>query len=533
MTEYGRGAGPEPWHPEDPLYGDAGGWAAQQQPPYDGQQQPGYGQQQYDPYQYQQGQPLQQPQQPQPQQHPQQQPQEQYYWDTGQQVVAAYDPYAQQPPVGYDGQTPDYYGTPEAYPPPQPPGHRMVPEQAHPVEEEPEEHPFFSDGAESDDDGHDEEPRGSRRGGGGGRSKKKKKSRNGVACLFVSVVLVGGVSGVGYYGYQFYQARFGAAPDYEGAGSGKVQVEIPQDAGGYEIGDILVKNGVVKSRGAFVAAQEQNPNGKSIQPGVYILKKGMSAANAVKMMLDPSSLSVLIIPEGMRNAQVYAAIDKKLGLSAGTTKAAAKASANDLGLPAWAKGHPNVKDPLEGFLFPARYPVALGMKPEAVLKQMVARANEEYEAFGLEDKAKAMGLEGPWQLLTLASLVQVEGKTHDDFRKMSEVIYNRLKPTNTETNQKLQFDSALNYLLGQSEIKISEKEANSNQDPYNTYTQRGLTPGPISNPGNEALTAAVNPTDDGWMYFVATDGMSKTEFAKTYAEFQTLKDKFNDHQGIN
>ncbi len=162
---------------------------------------------------------------------------------------------------------------------------------------------------------------------------------------------------------------------------------------------------------------------------------------------------------------------------------------------------------------------------------MVARATEKYESLGFETKSKSLGLEGPWELVTVASLVQAEGKTHDDFRKMSEVVYNRLKPTNTETNQKLQFDSTFNYLLGQSEIDISESEINSNPDPYNTYTNKGLPPGPIGNPGEEALQAALKPTRDGWMYFVATDGMDKTEFAKTIAEHQRLVDKFNASRG--
>jgi UPF0755 protein len=114
---------------------------------------------------------------------------------------------------------------------------------------------------------------------------------------------------------------------------------------------------------------------------------------------------------------------------------------------------------------------------------------------------------------------------------MAEVVYNRLKSTNTETNQLLQFDSTFNYLKKQSKINISESEINSNQDPYNTYTQKGLPPGPIDNPGDDALKAALNPTADGWLYFVATDGQNRTEFAKTYAEFQTLKDKFNESSG--
>jgi UPF0755 protein len=190
-----------------------------------------------------------------------------------------------------------------------------------------------------------------------------------------------------------------------------------------------------------------------------------------------------------------------------------------------------IKDPLEGFLFPGTYPAAKGMKPDAILKQMVTQARLKYAAYGLDTKAKALGLSNAFQLVTVASLVQAEGKTHDDYRKMAEVVYNRLKPTNTETNQLLQFDSTYNYLKGTSNIHISEKEINSNQNPYNTYTHKGLPPGPIGNPGEDAIKAALNPTHDGWIYFVATDGTTNTEFAKTYEEFKQLKDKFNASSG--
>ncbi|MFC9733329.1 endolytic transglycosylase MltG [Streptomyces roseolus] len=580
MTEYGRGPGSEPWHPTDPLYGDQG-WEGQQQyhqqphqaTPYaqgDQAYQDPYAQQGHgaDPYAQQQAAYQQQyqqqgyadPQQAQPQAYGQtgwgqgaqghEAYQEQGYdtpghpghvydgnWETGQAAMA----YNAPPADPYGGQQPDLYGTPEAYPPPQPPGRRQQqppqPEPGHPEPEpepEPEEsHPFFG----GDDDGpHEDDEPAPRRGRGRGgddrdrerRGKeRKRKGKNGMACLVVAAVLVGGVGGVGYFGYQFWQGQFGEAPDYAGGGSGEVQVEIPKGAFGNEIGNILKQAGVVKSVDAFVAAQKKNEKGNSIQAGAYTLKKEMSAESAVALMLDPASQANLIIPEGKRNAWVYEQIDTRLGLDPGSTKEIAVSKADSLGLPDWAKNHKNVKDPLEGFLFPASYPVAKGSKPEEALKKMVSRANQEYTKLDLEGKAKAHGLENAWELVTVASLVQAEGKTHDDFRKMAEVIYNRLQPDNTETNRKLQFDSALNYLKGQSEIKISENEANTNQDPYNTYTQVGLPPGPISNPGVEALAAMLDPTKDGWMYFVATDGMSKTEFAKTYAEFEKLKDKFN------
>ncbi|MDF3299704.1 endolytic transglycosylase MltG [Streptomyces tropicalis] len=570
MTEYGRGPGPEPWHPEDPLYGD-GGWGGQQAHPgpqsYGGQQQ--HPQSQYGDWSQEQhagygG------EHPQGQAYPQydgqghggypghpQQPYQQGAWDgTGPQPQVPHpaagpqmaypadpaDPYGQQT-VAYDGGQPDFYATPEAYPPPEPPGRRRTEPEPHPdwdpeSEAGPgdEQHPFFTGGDQDEDDEHElaDDRFGSDRRGGkakGGKAKGKKR-RNGCACLVVVLVLGGGLGGAGYYGYQFYQNRFGVAPDYAGNGTSEtVTVEIPKGAGGYDIARKLKEAGVVKSMDAFVAAQSQNPRGKTLQAGAYLLHKQMSAASALALMLDPKSQSNVLVKPGERNAQVYEAVDKQLDLASGTTKKIATTQYKALGLPNWANNNSKILDPLEGFLFPGTYPAAKGMKPDAVLKQMVAQADESYGRYNLAAKAKALNLQDPLQLVTVASLVQAEGKTPDDFRKMAEVVYNRLKPTNTETNQLLQFDSTFNYLKGQSNIHINEKEINSNRSPYNTYTNKGLPPGPIGNPGDDALKAALNPTADGWIYFVATDGMNKTEFARTYAEFQKLKDKFNASSG--
>ncbi|MFF4758181.1 endolytic transglycosylase MltG [Streptomyces sp. NPDC001292] len=595
MTEYGRGPGPEPWHPEDPLYGD-GGWGGQQaqagpQSPYGGgpqhqpqqpqqpqygnwghEQQGGYGGQYQQQHYGNQGQQQGQHYDPQGQQQYGQQGQQQYgqqgqqqYGQQGQQQYdqqyaghlqqQSYgqggwdgaggqqpahpadpaDPYGQQA-AAYGAQQPDLYGTPEAYPPPEPPSRRRAEPEPRPdwdpdPEAEHDDHAFFAGGdGEDDDDPNEGRGRGDRKGRGG--KGKGKKRRSGCACLVVALVFGGGAAGVVYYGYQFYQNRFGSAPDYAGDGINEmVTVEIPKGAGGYDIGRALKAAGVVKSVDAFVAAQLQNPNGNRIQAGAYLLRKQMSAASAVAMMLDPKSQSSVLVRPGERNALVYADIDKQLELSAGTTQKIAAKQYKALGLPTWAQNSSQTKDPLEGFLRPGTYPAAKGMKPEAVLKEMVKQADAVYTRYKLADKAKELNLDDPFQLVTVASLVQAEGKTHDDFRKMAEVIYNRLKPTNTETNQLLQFDSTFNYLKGQSNIHISEKEINSNQDPYNTYTHKGLPPGPIGNPGDDALRAALNPTSDGWIYFVATDGMHKTEFAKTYAEFLKLKDKFDATSG--
>ncbi|WP_129310274.1 endolytic transglycosylase MltG [Streptomyces sp. L2] len=560
MTEYGRGPGSEPWHPEDPLYGD-GGWEGQQahagQSAYGGQQQypqqPQHGdwtqgRQQY-PYYDTQGQP-----QYDPQYAGHAQPQYQGGWDaTGTHGHVPYaadpgDPYGQQP-MAYGAQQPDFYGTEDAYPPPEPPGRRR-PEPEPELEPEPgpsatpgagpgagpdeEEHAFFAGGGGTDgadDEEHELQSRRERR-GKGRKPVKGKKRRTGCACMVVVMVFGGGLAGVGYFGYRYYQNRFAPAPDYVGDGiDEKVTVEIPKGAGGWEIGRRLKEAGVVKSVDAFVHAQSQNNKGDSIQAGAYLMRKQMSAASAVLLMLDPKTQSNVLVKPGERNSAVYQAIDKQLELSSGTTKKAAEKEYKDLGLPDWVENSSDIKDPLEGFLWPGTYPAAKGMKPGAILKQMVGQAKQKYTAYGLQAKAKALGLHNAFELVTVASLVQAEGKTHDDFRKMAEVVYNRLSPSNHETYQLLQFDSTYNYAKGTSHIHISEKEINSNHSPYNTYTHKGLPPGPIGNPGEDALKAALNPTHDGWLYFVATDGTNNTEFAKTNAEFLRLKEKFNASSG--
>ncbi|MGN9817204.1 endolytic transglycosylase MltG [Streptomyces sp. SD11] len=602
MTEYGRGPGSEPWHPEDPLYGD-GGWGGQEaqaaQSPYGGQpqhypeqpqqpQQPQYGdwgtgqQADYDQGQQQYAQGQQQHYVQGQQQYGGHAPQQyngqggQGYTDQGggqydqsgqqydqngrpyngggwdgqqyppqQQVPYAgdpNDPYGGQA-VAYNGQQPDYYGTPDAYPPPEPPSRRCAEPEP---EAEPEsqrtdwdpgpdqgEHAFFAD--DDDEDDTDDDPQSRRRGKGGkggkgSKGKGEKKSRNGCACLVVSLVLLSVGGGVTYFGYQFYQSRFGSAPDYAGEGTGgQVTVVIPKGAFGSVIGQKLKAAGVVKSVDAFVAAQAQNENGDKIQAGSYLLKKQMSAESAVALMLDPKSQNNLVVREGQRNVTVYEAIDKQLDLSKGTTADVAKKKYKSLGLPDWADDDSDIKDPLEGFLYPATYPADKNMKPETVLKDMVAQANKEYAKYDLEAKAEDLGLEDPLQVVTVASLVQAEGITHDDFKKMASVVYNRLKPTNDVTNQKLEFDSTYNYLKGQSKIDISVAEIRNYDDPYNTYFYKGLPPGPIGNPGDEALRAALKPDGGAWMFFISIDG-KKTDFTKTLAEHEKLVQKFNERR---
>lgn len=569
MTEYGRGPGSQPWHPEDPLYGDQewnsgqyaayqDGWnqspqqGAPQQGGYEGHpgypadpgaQQPYYPQQQQQQQQQQQSPyPQQQPPYPQQQQYPQQQypqqqqPVQQQYggggWDGTQGGGQPYDPsYGAGAADPYGMPPADPYGTGEqpvyadphgaqpqvGYPPPQPQGPDAPdPETGWDPGPDQGEHAFFTERDEADPDDFEADDD-TRRGRRGGKSKKRggeTKRRSGCACLAVSLVLAGGVGVVGYFGYQFYQSHFAPAPDFAGSGSGDVMVDIPDGASLADMGEALKREGVVKSPGAFVQAADDNEKAPSIQAGTYTLRKKMSGSSAVDLMLDPASQNGLIVSEGWRASQIYEALDKKLDVPKGTTKKAA--DSGKIGLPQWAKGKP------EGFLFPSKYSVGKNSKPEDVLSQMVKRAEAEYSKTGLEAAAKKTG-KTPGQVITIASLIQAEAQQDHEFGKVSRVIHNRL-----EQDMRLGFDSTINYAMGRSTLDTTIGDTKY-PSPYNTYLHKGLPPGPIGNPGHQAIEAALKPTKGNWLFFV-TVKPGETRFTDDEHEHQRNVEDFNDVQ---
>jgi len=369
------------------------------------------------------------------------------------------------------------------------------------------EHAFFADRDEEDWDDEDGDGRGR-------RPKRPGKRRNGCACLGVSLALAGVVGTAGYFGYGFYQDHFGPPPDYSGNGSGQTQVTVSGGDSVSDMGTALQRAGVVKSPRAFVEAAHDDSRGDRIQPGTYSLHKHMSGRAAVALMLDPSSQNALIVPEGARASAIYRLIDKKLGARPGTTAKAAHHA--DLGLPSWAKGKP------EGLLFPSRYSVGKKADPADVLREMVERGKSEHAKVDLVAKAKKAG-RTPEEVLTIASLIQAEAQEDRDFGKVSRVIGNRL-----DKRMRLGFDSTINYAKGRSTLTTSVRDTHY-PSPYNTYLHHGLPPGPIDNPGHQAIEAALHPTPGDWLYFV-TVKPGDTRFAATKAEHDRNVRAFNREQ---
>ncbi|MFD7260330.1 endolytic transglycosylase MltG [Streptomyces sp. NPDC059874] len=225
----------------------------------------------------------------------------------------------------------------------------------------------------------------------------------------------------------------------------------------------------------------------------------------------PETPRRLVIPEGWRAPQVYAAVDRELRLPAGSTKAAVATAG--LPLPAEAKGNP------EGYLFPATYPVTSKTTPAALLAHMVSTANEKLATRAVADGGKAHGMT-PYQTATLASIIEAEADGRADMGKVARVVHNRLAKS-----MPLQMDSTINYALNRSTVdtKLSETRIDS---PFNTYERQGLPPTPIDSPGLAAMAAAVAPTPGDWLFFV-TVKPGDTRFSATYDEHKKHVAEFN------
>ncbi|MBE1535812.1 endolytic transglycosylase MltG [Actinomadura algeriensis] len=373
------------------------------------------------------------------------------------------------------------------------------------------------------------EPQGGRQGRPAGRrdqrrlrNRRKSSRRNGRAALFFALAFLVAIFGTaGVLGYAMLDNRL-HPPDYDGAGTGSVTVQVKDGASGTAIAAVLEEHDVVKSARAFVKVWNAETRSSSVQPGFYQMRTKMSSKEAMALLLDPKSRAgnQITIPEGRRAYETYKLLSDKTGIPVEDFEAAAK-DTGDLGLPEYAGGK------VEGYLFPGRYNLDPNGSASDILKQMVARFVQYAESTGLEGKAEEANLD-PAKVVTLASLVQAEGGKPSDLPKISRVIYNRIK-----IGMKLQFDTTLLYALKDRRLAVTVADTKIDH-PYNTYMHEGLTPGPISNPGEDAIEAALNPEEGEWLYFVATDPTNKiTKFAESYEEHAKNEREFEEWQARN
>jgi len=296
-----------------------------------------------------------------------------------------------------------------------------------------------------------------------------------------------------------------AAADFDCSsdpGQGAVSIDVASGETGLEIARELFEKNVIASSEVFFRLAVADPKAALIAPGVHMIDRQLCAQNALDQLLDSKRIAGLIaVSEGAWVSEI-----KKLFSKAGYPQGEVKAAFSSAIVP-----KPFTE--LEGLLFPAQYSFAQGTKVDVALKEMIARGLEEVTKVGFfSDQSQY----SPQQLLTIASIIQAEGGS-GDFTKVSRVIHNRLK-----IGMPLQMDSTVHFVMeSRGNIFLSTKSTLINS-PYNTYRKYGLPPGPIGNPGLNALKAALSPAAGDWLYFI-TVAPQDTRFTSSLDEFNTWK----------
>lgn len=331
-----------------------------------------------------------------------------------------------------------------------------------------------------------------------------------VAIIAVLLLVIGLVGWFGF-GDRIRSALGIDDNDYSGTGNG-TEVAFTVEAGdtGTSIGERLHDEGVVKTAKAFVDEVISRSPEPTFIPGTYTMQLEMSAESAVDALLDESNRveSTFVVPEGTAMQDIFPLIEAGIGIPVADLEAAA-ADVASFGLPAEATS-------LEGFLFPATYQFDPGTDARTVLEAMVNRSFQALDEAGVAPEDR-------WFTIRLASLVQKEAGLRDDFYRVSRVFLNRL-----DIGMLMQSDATVAYGTGNTHrVETTDAERADASNPYNTYVHEGMVFAPISNPGDLAIDAAVNPAEGQWLYFVTWNlETGETIFSNTWEEHEAAVAKW-------
>jgi UPF0755 protein len=367
------------------------------------------------------------------------------------------------------------------------------------------------------------------------RNRRRRRTVTGFAVAVLIVLVVGTV----FLGSRLWHGLFGAGDDYQGGGVNDVVIEVHNGDSTTAIGQTLLDHEVVATVQAFVSAAAGNAAISSIQPGFYKVRTEIPASKAVARLADAQNrVGRLVIPEGRQlddiadvktndvTQGVFTLISEATCVQLDDTRqcvkaddlkqAAGSAEPSALSIPDWAldpiKGLGNDHRRIEGLIAPGTWNVNPSASAQDILSTLIAASSRQYEQEGLLEAGKASNM-SPYQILTVASLVQRESKPQD-FAKVARVIYNRLAEPG---HNRLEFDSTVNYPLDRQEVATTDGDRGQNT-PWNTYVREGLPATPICSPGQPALAAAESPQPGDWLYFVTVDMMGTTLFTRDYQQ---------------
>jgi UPF0755 protein len=350
---------------------------------------------------------------------------------------------------------------------------------------------------------------------------KRKRRIAGWIALGVVLLLLGGMAAGGLYVWTTYEDRirefmgWEEPKDYDpGLANGEAFVTISPGDTGAPISESLFAAGVTKTPDAFYDYLIDTGQNPPFVPGVFQLQKQMTSEAALAALLDPANKmeNSAQLREGLTVEQSLPLLAEGIGLPLEDFQAAV-ADPAAYGVPVDPAIVAAGGQPLEGWLFPATYTFDPGVTATEVIATLVNRTVQSLDSAGVP-------VEDRQRVLTLASIIEKEARFEEDFYKVSRVIENRMDPGNQETFGLLQMDSTAQYGFNEADGTVSTSaEAQYDDNPWNTYVVSGLPIGPIANPGDVAIDAAMHPADGDWLYFVTVNlNTGETVFTNNLAD---------------
>lgn len=372
----------------------------------------------------------------------------------------------------------------------------------------------------------------------------KKASKRLAGKIIAVVVLILFVVGAAtaYFGYRYLKSEL---QPYSTTDKTVKSISIPKGASSKDIGGILQKNKIIKNATAFKYYTKL----KSLygfKSGYYNLAPNMTLTEIAKALQQGGTdkpvapvLGKITIPEGFTIDQMATKVSDNVESKSETaktpfTKAEFLKVVTDqnfinkmrttypelfASLPDASSG---VKYQLEGYLFPATYEYSKNSTMQSIVEEMVAAMNQNMTPYFAKIKANNMTVN---ETLSIAALTEKEANNDADRRNVAQVFYNRI-------NSGMTLGSNISILYAEGKLgektSLADDAAVNTQlaSPYNLYMNLGYGPGPVTNPSLSAIKAAIEPTANNYLYFVADVTTGKVYFSETQDEHDANVKKY-------
>jgi UPF0755 protein len=343
---------------------------------------------------------------------------------------------------------------------------------------------------------------------------RRRRSTGRRILLLTLLVFVVGVLAAGLLGWRHVQGRI----DPPGDPGEEVLIVVPEGSTTSDIGVLLEEEGII-SDATIWRYYIRFRGGGPFQAGEYVLRENSAMSDAIDTLSEgpaPPPFMQWTVPEGLTLPEITDAIVDDL-----PTLSAERL--NDLITSGQLRSRyqPPEVTSLEGYLFPETYRLDQGSDEVATLQTMIDHFDRTADELALTQGAAGVGMT-PYQLLTVASLIQEEARIPEDAPRVARVIYNRLAQ-----GMPLQIDATTCYILGERPCELTTADLEI-ASPYNTRVNPGLPPTPIAAPGRAALEAALAPEAGPWLFYVL-DPEAEVEgghfFTDDYNEFLQKKDE--------